>query len=91
LPTGRSGIGPAVTGDRIVVLGGEVGGAGGHTFDEAEAFDPAAGAWTSLAPMPTARHGLGVAAVGGDIYVVSGGPQPGLTVSSVNEMLCGGN
>lgn len=90
LPTGRSGIGAAVQDGRIVVFGGEVGGADGHTFAEAEAFDPATGTWTALAPMPTARHGLGVAAVGEDVYVVSGGPQPGLTVSDVNEVLCGG-
>jgi hypothetical protein len=40
--------------------------------------------------MPTARHGLAVAAVGDDIFTVAGGPQPGLTVSDVNEVLCGG-
>lgn len=89
LPTGRSGIGAAVSNGRIVVFGGEVAGSNGHTFDNAEAYDPTSSTWTKLAPMPTARHGLGVAAVGDDIYVVSGGPHPGLTVSNVNEVLCG--
>lgn len=89
LPTGRSGIAAAVQDGRIVVFGGEVQGESRHTFADAEAFDPAAGTWTALAPMPTARHGLGVSAAGDDIYVVSGGPQPGLTVSDVNEVLCG--
>ena len=37
-------------------------------------------------PMPTARHGLGEAAVGQSIYVLSGGPKPGGTFSSANEV-----
>lgn len=89
LPTGRSGIAAAIGGGRIVVFGGEVAGADGHTFDDAEAYDPVVDSWTELAPMPTARHGLGVAAVGQDVYAISGGPQPGLQVSNVNEVLCG--
>jgi N-acetylneuraminic acid mutarotase len=89
LPTGRSGIGAAVSGARIVVFGGQVAGVGAHTFNNAEAYDPATHSWDALTPMPTARHGLGVAAVGNNIYVVAGGPQPGLTVSDVNEELCG--
>lgn len=88
LPTGRSGIGAAVVDGRIIVFGGEVGGPDGHTFPEAEAYDPAADSWTALAPMPTARHGLGVAAIGDEVFTISGGPQPALTVSGVNEVLC---
>jgi N-acetylneuraminic acid mutarotase len=90
LPTGRSGIGAAVFEDtRIVVFGGEVGGAAGRTFGEAEAYDPATNTWEALAPMPTPRHGLGVAAAGGDIFVIAGGPQPGLTATDQTEVLCG--
>lgn len=88
LPTGRSGIGAAVVDGRIIVFGGEVGGAGGHTFPEAEAYDPATNSWSAMAPMPTARHGLGVAAIGNEVFTISGGPEPALTVSSVNEVLC---
>jgi hypothetical protein len=36
--------------------------------------------------MPTARHGLGAAVLGGSIYVIAGGPQPGATFSSANEV-----
>jgi hypothetical protein len=36
--------------------------------------------------MPTARHGLGAAAVAGRIYVISGGPTPGDSVSAANEI-----
>jgi N-acetylneuraminic acid mutarotase len=88
LPTGRSGIGAAEVDGRIIVFGGEVGGAEWRTFAEAEAYDPATDTWTAMAPMPTARHGLGVAAIGKEVFTISGGPQPALTVSSVNEVLC---
>jgi hypothetical protein len=42
-----------------------------------EAYDAGSNGWGSHPPMPTARHGLGAVAVGGKIYVVSGGPTPG--------------
>ena len=35
--------------------------------------------------MPTARHGLGAASLGEAIYVLSGGPKPGLTLGVANE------
>ena len=37
--------------------------------------------------LPTPRHGVGVAALGGRVFVIGGGPEPGLTVSSANEAL----
>src|SRR5919109_756792 len=42
--------------------------------------------WSTHAPMPTARHGLGAVAVGARIYVVAGGPTPGGSASSRNEV-----
>jgi hypothetical protein len=41
-----------------------------------EVYDPAADAWTRLAPMPTPRNHLGAAVIGGRIHVV-GGRVPG--------------
>ncbi|MGB4781776.1 Kelch repeat-containing protein [Candidatus Methylomirabilis sp.] len=35
---------------------------------------------------PTARHGLGAAAVGGKIYVIGGGVKPGASKSGLNEV-----
>ena len=40
-----------------------------------------------LEDLPTPRHGVGVAALGGRVFVIGGGPEPGLTVSSANEAL----
>src|SRR5438876_946063 len=40
-----------------------------------------------LPDLPTPRHGLGVVALAGRVYVVAGGPTPGLSVSVANEFL----
>ena len=45
------------------------------------------GALTALPNLGEARHGLGAAVVNGIVYVVSGGPQPGLFVSGIVEAL----
>jgi non-specific serine/threonine protein kinase len=74
----------AATANGFVVA---VGGEGSATFEEAEALDVDAGAWRSLPPMPTPRHGLGVAAIGGVLYTLAGGPQPGLHVAATAEAI----
>ncbi|WP_148685728.1 hypothetical protein [Candidatus Nitrosocosmicus hydrocola] len=38
------------------------------------------------APMPTARHGLGVATYDGTIYKIGGGPTPRLTTCANYEI-----
>ena len=83
LPTARSGITAGVIGDVIYVVGGE---SPGGTFSTNEAYVPAQDRWYRMTPMPTARHGLGSAIVDQRLYVMSGGPQPGGSFSSVNEM-----
>ena len=88
LPTGRSGIAVVAHRERLYVFGGEtVGWFSRKTFDEAERFDPMTSRWEVLPPMPTARHGLGAASFGEAIYVLSGGPEPGLAFGAANERL----
>ena len=56
------------------------------TFGETESYEPLKNVWRSWARMPTARHGLGAAVLGKQIYVLSGGPTPGGSYSSANEV-----
>jgi N-acetylneuraminic acid mutarotase len=69
--------------EKIFVFGGE---SKTGTHNQTESYDPASNSWQSWARMPTARHGLGAAIIGQSIYVISGGPRPGATFSSVNEV-----
>jgi len=55
-------------------------------FADHATYDPVADRWTGAPPLPTARHGLGVAAVGGRIYVIGGGPRAGYAQTSVVEV-----
>jgi N-acetylneuraminic acid mutarotase len=83
IPSVRSGVAAASLGGRIFVFGGEY---RRKTQNQVESYDPATNTWQRWAPMPTARHGLGTAIVGNSIYVIAGGPKPGASFSSVNEM-----
>ena len=93
VPTARSGVGVAVLEGRMHVLGGEaylndlVG-----TYRTHEAYDPKSNSWQRLPPMPTPRHGLAVAEIGGRIYAVSGanvagggGPHEGVQVNEAYD------
>jgi hypothetical protein len=90
MPTARSGLTAAGTGGcgtcefdpRVFALGGE---GPDHTFDANEVYDPYRDSWSTAAPMPTARHGLGAVFYHEVIYVIGGGPNPGLSVSDANE------
>ena len=68
----------------MVSVGGEE---PGGTIREVLAYRAAERRWVRLDDLPTPRHGVGVAALGGRVYVIGGGPEPGLTVSSANEAL----
>jgi N-acetylneuraminic acid mutarotase len=84
IPQARGGTGAAVAAGRLVSIGGE---APAGTLASVFAYDPAAGRWSALADLPTPRHGLAVVAVGPRVYVIGGGPRPGLFVSDANESL----
>jgi len=87
MPSKRSGIAaaaPALNSSNIYVFGGEE---PSKTFNNNEKYDVKANKWTAEPPMPTARHGLGAVSIEDDrIYVIGGGPEPGLTVTNVNEI-----
>ena len=90
MPSKRSGIAAAAisssvnSSSNIYVFGGEE---PSKTFNNNEKYDVKTNKWTSEPVMPTARHGLAAVDIADDkIYVIGGGPQPGLSVTGVNEI-----
>jgi large repetitive protein len=75
LPTPRGGYAGAVVRGHILVIGGE--GAAPDTFHTVEAYDPATDSWTTLADMPTARHGIQAVTWRRKVFVADGGTLPG--------------
>jgi non-specific serine/threonine protein kinase len=85
VPGTRGGTGAAGTGRSVVSIGGE---RFEGTIETVFAYDVSTRRWRRLPDLPTPRHGLGVVAVGGRVYAVAGGTQPGLAgVSGANESL----
>lgn len=73
MPLARSGHGWATYKGKIYVAGGEIYDL--HVFATlraVEGYDPATNTWTILPTMPTARHGVNVAAIGNRLYVIGG-------------------
>ncbi|HEY8139493.1 MAG TPA: hypothetical protein VIE86_00255, partial [Nitrososphaera sp.] len=68
----------------IYVFGGE---AVDGTFKNNERYSTYGNVWESAPEMPNGRHGLAAVDIGSEIYVIGGGPQPGLTVSDFNQIL----
>ncbi len=84
VPDPRGGTGAAGLLGQIVSVGGEE---PQGTIKEVLAYRVSTRRWSQLDDLPTPRHGLGVAALGGRVYVLAGGTEPGLTVSTANEVL----
>jgi len=84
VPGPRGGTGATSTGRYVVSAGGEE---APGTIEKVYALDLNMNRWRRLPDLPTPRHGLGVAYAIGRVYVVAGGPTPGLSVSSANEFL----
>lgn len=78
----RSGIAAAVAGDKLCVAGGE--GPQG-TIGSVECLSE--GRWQEAATLRLPRHGLAVAALGAQLHLIAGGPQPGLFVSAAHEVI----
>src|SRR5262245_12125519 len=87
MPTARGGLGAAALNGFLYAFGGE-----GNpdspfgTFPQAEAYDPARDAWQRLPDMGIPRHGIGVAAVGGGLYVMGGATRQGIGPSGAGEV-----
>ncbi len=55
-------------------------------FDSTVIYDPATNRWITAPALPTARHVLAAAAIGGKVYVIGGGPRAGLAQTDVVEV-----
>lgn len=88
ITTARSGIAAAAVGERIYVFGGEGNPAApSGVFPQVESYDVAANVWRAEPLMPTPRHGIGAAVVGGAIYVPAGAAVAGFGITDTNEAL----
>ncbi len=88
MPTARGGTACGVIDDRIVVVGGEGNpDLPSRVFPQVEAYAPATDTWSTLAPMPTPRHGMGAAAVGGRLYVPGGAIRDSFGAVATHEIL----
>lgn len=88
VPTKRGGLGAEAIGSTCYVMGGEDWSLPQlpATYGVVEAFDLATGTWSTKRPMPTARHGMGVASFDGAIYTIGGGPSRGNSFTDVVEV-----
>ena len=78
----------AVHGGRAYLFGGEGNASDPNgMFSEVESYDFAADTWSKLAPMKTARHGMGAATIGDEILVPGGGTKAGLVATDIVESL----
>jgi N-acetylneuraminic acid mutarotase len=84
VPETRGGTDSASVGPLLVSAGSE---SAAGTSAAVYAFDVRSRRWGRLPDLPTPRHGLGVLGFGGRVYVIGGGPTPGLSVSRANEFL----
>jgi N-acetylneuraminic acid mutarotase len=86
MPTGRSGCVAAVLDGRLYVFGGEGNPDSPYgTYDQVEAYDAAADAWTRLPRMPIPRHAAGAVVVGHQIFLPGGSLRQGSAVTALMD------
>ena len=73
MPTPRGSYGATYIDGRIVVVGGEE---PTMVLNVVEMYDVADAKWSTLPPMPTARHAEVVATVGNTVYCIGGADRP---------------
>jgi hypothetical protein len=91
MPTARGGLGAGVLNGLLYAVGGEGNAASpSGTFPQTEVYDAGRDAWTREPDMGVPRHGLGVAAVGGALYVMGGASRQGVGPSGAGEVFIPG-
>jgi hypothetical protein len=83
IPTQRGGFAIGVSGDELIVFGGE----GGGIHPEVEAYDTTDDDWRELTDMATPRHGIQAAECGGAFYIATGATsQGGGSASTIHDV-----
>ena len=80
-PAPREHLAAAALGGRVYALGGRSAGIDTNVAT-VQAYEPGAGRWATLAPLPGSRGGTGAAALAGQVVSVGGEEPPG-TIRSV--------
>lgn len=80
----RSGAAAVAVRARVIIIGGE---SDGVLVGNSEVFDPAEGTWAALAGLPSPRHNLVAANVGGRVLAFGGADSQG-EVSACFDTLC---
>jgi N-acetylneuraminic acid mutarotase len=81
MPVARAYFNAAALGGKIYAVGGNV--MGGSALSSVSVYDPANGAWSAIADMPTNGGCTGVSALGSKLYV-TGGELPGSGTNTNN-------
>ncbi len=76
IPTERAGYAAIAVGDEVLVMGGESG-SQVPAHSEVEALNITTGTWRTLSPLNQGRHGTGVLASRGQLYIAAGCGQRG--------------
>jgi hypothetical protein len=77
MPRPRGALAAAVSGDRVVAVGGA---RDGVAVADVASYDPVTDAWTQGPPLPTARDHLGAAALDGRVHAIGGRAGGDLTL-----------
>lgn len=92
MPTARYAFSVVMMNNKIYIIGGQSSATDqtAPPLSTVEEFDPESGpsgAWSTKAPMPTARIGCGVAVLNGKIYVIGGHTSYSYPVSTMTKVV----
>lgn len=88
LTTPRNAAAAAVIDGRLYVAGGRAPGIRAndqHSLATVEVYDPASNRWSAAPPLPTARAGLALVALAGQLYAFGGESTPGAVGNAVER------
>jgi N-acetylneuraminic acid mutarotase len=89
MPSKRGGLAAAAsnTDGAIYVFGGEELAGTIRRVDRYGPDDDSDNVWETAPELPNGRHGLAAVTAGSNIYVMGGGPRPGLSTGDFNQVL----